>query len=217
MESIQRDVFTSGEADRWFERNRLVLKPQRDDPIVRAVEVLGLRPQRILEIGCANGWRLERLRLLCGADCWGIEPSAKAIAEGQARFDQLKLSVGTADILPYDAGAFDLVIFGFCFYLIDPTLHLRAVAEADRVLADTGMLAIFDFLTPRPYANPYSHKAGVQSHKFEFSRYFLAHPAYALIHRALDVAKGGLADPDSREAVDVLVKDMARAFPANPR
>lgn len=212
----QRDVFLGGEADQWFERNRSVLNPERDDIVVAALEYLGARPKRILEIGCANGWRLERLRTLFHAECAGIEPSDTAVEEGRGRFAELELSVGTADSLGHQAGAFDLVIFGFCFYLVDPALHFKVVAEADRVLADGGMLAIFDFLPPTPYYNDYAHKPGMRAHKLDFSRYFLAHPGFTLVHRALDIAKGDITDPDRREGVDVLIKSMPHAFHANP-
>jgi adenylyltransferase/sulfurtransferase len=41
--------------------------------------------------------------------------------------------------------ALDLVLFGFCLYLVDRKLISRVVAEADRVLKDTGFLGIVDF------------------------------------------------------------------------
>lgn len=212
----QRDVFLADEADRWFERNAAQLTSDRDDVVTEALRYVDLQPERILEIGCANGYRLEALRQRYSARCCGIEPSAQAVASGSAQFPQIELQIGAADSLPHADQSFDLVIFGFCFYLIDPAMHLRCVAEADRVLRDGGYLAIFDFQSPVPYHNSYSHRPGLRSYKFEFSRYFLAHPAYNMIHRQLNTPKGAARDPDRREGVDLLLKDMDRAFPANP-
>lgn len=214
--SSQRDIFLSDEADQWFDRNKTALVPDRPDPVFEAVSYVGIQPRRILEIGCANGWRLNRLHQKFGAECVGIDPSGKAITQGRETFPALDLRVGSADELPGATGEYDLVIFGFCLYLIDPNLHFRCIAEADRVLGDKGFLAIFDFLAPVPYHNIYSHREGVRSFKHEFSRYFLAHPAYNLIHRALDHGKSDLLDPDRREGVDILVKSLDNAFPFNP-
>lgn len=214
--SLQRDIFLAGEADQWFERNKAVLDSNRGDPVADALKIIGVKPKRVLEIGCANGWRLSRLRQAFTAECVGIDPSSRAIEQGLKEFAGIDLRVGAADRIPFAAREFDLVIFGFCFYLIDPDLHFQCVAEADRVLCDGGVLVISDFLTPFPYHNNYSHLDGVRSHKLEFSRYFLAHPGYNLIHRTLNHAQSELMNPDRREGIDILVKNMSCAFPPNP-
>lgn len=208
--------FAEGEADRWYERNAAVLARAKDDVLTESIQRLGLAPRRILEIGCANGWRLQRLAELTSARCAGVEPSALAVAAGREVFPGLELAVGTADHLPYADASFDLVVFGFCLYLVDPTLHFRAIAEADRVLASGGHLAIFDFQSAAPYHNNYHHKPGLQTFKMEFSRLLLAHPGYVLIHRELKRHGPEFAAFDQREGVDILLKDMDRAFPPNP-
>jgi ubiquinone/menaquinone biosynthesis C-methylase UbiE len=214
--SFQRDVFLAEEADQWFERNKERLTADRKDCLLEAINTIGLRPKRILEIGCANGWRLHQLHQSLGAQCVGLDPSQKAIAQGRRQFAGLDLRVGCADRIDCSDGTFDLVIFGFCFYLIDPTFHFRCVAEADRVLQDGGALAIHDFVVPMPYYNVYSHREGIRSYKIEVARYFLAHPAYSLIHRVLDYTRSELLNPDRREGVDILIKGLATAFPLNP-
>ncbi len=205
--TVQKRAFISEEGDRWFERNAAALENKADDVVLSAIDKIGLRPTRVLEIGCANGWRLRHLEKL-GAECYGVEPSAKAIAES----GNPNLLVGTADSLPFLDTDFDLVIFGFCLYLVDPALHFRAVAEADRVLQDRGVIAILDFIPPTHYFNDYSHRDGLRSHKMEFSKYFLASPAYSLVHREI----GPLKLPDDRIGVDILAKNQLHAFPRNP-
>src|SRR5579863_1599254 len=140
----QRATFSEGEGDAWFERNRskLVVGPHEME---RAIEVMQIRPQRILEIGCSNGYRLEKLRARFNAECVGIDPSQHAIINGRGSFPCLSLNVGTADSLEFNEGAFDLIIFGFCLYLCDPSDYFRIAAEADRVLSDPGWLIINDF------------------------------------------------------------------------
>ncbi|WP_194481656.1 class I SAM-dependent methyltransferase [Bradyrhizobium sp. CCBAU 53338] len=183
------------------------------DIVLATLQEIGVSPTSVLEIGCANGYRVARICDRFAARGFGIEPSSQAVADGRSRYPSLSLEIGTADRLPFADGQFDLVIFGFCLYLVDPRLHLRCVAEADRVLADGGVLAIYDFIEPVPYHNRYSHLEGVRSYKMEFSRYFLASPAYRLLRRNMSVPA---PQPDHSVGVDFLSKNLSAAFPPNP-
>ena len=42
----------------------------------------GIKPKKVFEIRASNGWRLDRIVQTYGAKCIGIEPSAKAVADG---------------------------------------------------------------------------------------------------------------------------------------
>jgi ubiquinone/menaquinone biosynthesis C-methylase UbiE len=208
----QRTAFSEGEGDAWFERNRTKLGVGPDE-MERAIEALQIRPKRILEIGCSNGHRLEKLRARFNAECVGIDPSQQAIADGKASYPGLSLTIGTADALGFHNGAFNLVIFGFCLYLCDPADYLRIAAEADRILSNPGWLVIYDFFTSSPRRQPYAHRPGLYSHKMEFSRLFTANPAYRLLARRYCEHGPELSyDPDEAIAIDVLRKDLARAF-----
>jgi SAM-dependent methyltransferase len=212
----QTDEFLLGEGDKWFSRNIGGLWKGQGDVLTNVISSLGLKPKKILEIGCADGWRLDLLAKSTGASGYGIEPSEQAVNAGKSRFPELDLRVGTADHLPFEDKTFDLVIFGFCACLIDPELQLRCVAEADRCLADGGFLAILDFQSAIPFHNNYHHLAGLKTYKMDYSRYFLAHPAYSLVHRQLMQRDTNFLDYNQRQGVDLLIKDMARAFPFNP-
>lgn len=216
-DSKQKTAFLTGEGDRWFERNQAHLSGGTDDIVVAAVDYLGIRPKAIFEIGAANGHRLAAMTKSFGASGAGIDPSAAAIEDGKATFPQLDLKVASADELPFESGAFDLVIVGFCMYLVDPAHHFKAVAEADRLLADGGAMVVFDFLADQPYHNDYAHLPGLRAHKMEYARMFMSHPSYSLVHRQLARKSENFLEPDWREGVDILVKNAADAFPANPR
>jgi SAM-dependent methyltransferase len=215
-ERSQKDVFLEGEGDAWYGRNLRHLREPGPDIVLTTLEGMGVAPKSVLEIGCANGYRVAQICARYGAVGSGIEPSGKAVADGRGRFPSLTLHVGTADVLPFADGQFDLVVFGFCLYLVDPRLHLRCVAEADRVLGDGGLLMIYDFIEPIPYHNEYAHRPGIRAQKMEFSRYFLASPAYRLLHRNMAHSEHGLARSDQAVGVDVLAKNCATAFPPNP-
>lgn len=203
----QRETFLNGEGDSYFARNSH-MKASPDDPVIAAIEQLGRQPRRILEIGCSNGWRLEYFRDQ-SSHCAGVDPSSQAIESNKSGMD---LRVGTAESLPFPDADFDLVIFGFCLYLVDPAHHFKAIAEADRVLKDGGMIANYDFIPPTHYYNDYSHVPGMRSYKMDFSKFFLASPSYALVYRKLSLFKGS----DERMGVDVLLKDQSAAFQKNP-
>jgi SAM-dependent methyltransferase len=218
----QKQIFLEGEGDAWHQRNRAAVNRRSTDPVIEAVAGLGWRPGRILEIGCGNGWRLALLRDLFGAACEGLDPSPAAVEEGRTRGGGVALRVGTADDLSaFAARSFDLVVFGFCLYLVDRADLFRTVAEADRVLADGGVLAIYDFCPPVPYTNPYAHDPRVSSYKMDYARAFLWNPAYVevrriLAHHAHQPGLDALANPDDRIAVTLLRKDVAAAYPSNP-
>ena len=162
---IQRDEFLATEGNQWFARNRSALdaaSPAREKIVDRlAGQLAPGRATRVLEIGCGQGQNLASLAARQPIEGHGIAPSSDAIACGAARYPGLRLQVGTADSLPFPDGAFDLVWFGFCLYLVDRSLLQRVVAEADRVLANGGLLAILDFDPDVPCARPYHHRPGL--------------------------------------------------------
>lgn len=187
----QSDIFLSGEGAAWAARN--VDCMGKDDPVTPALVDAGIRPRRVLEVGCGNGWRLVKLFEMFECAVFGIDPGAEKgswIGRGQA-----------ADLGWWDDGFFDLVIFGFCLYLVDPQDYFKAVSEADRVLADGGHLVIHDFPKPeRPWRTPYKHREGVFSHHVHFPDLWLSHPAYKVISE----------NPDG--SVTMLHKNLRTAF-----
>lgn len=216
----QRTQFIHSEGDAFFRRNQVALTQGElaaRDPVLRLLEGWGHPPAKVLEVGCANGWRLQQLVNRGAGSGFGIDPSPAAISEGKAAHPGLQLQVGTAESLPFADGSMDMVVFGFCLYLCDPADHFRIVAEADRVLADHGSLLVFDFDPPTPYRNAYAHQKAIFSYKFKFEQLFLAHPHYQLLSKTASAHGGGRAtNPDEQVAVSWLIKETATAWPANP-
>ena len=67
------------------------------------------------------------------------------------RYKKLNLKVGSSDNLDFDDLFFDVIILGFCLYLVDRNLIFKTVSEIDRTLKEGGILIINDFDTPFPY------------------------------------------------------------------
>jgi len=219
----QEDIFKNEEGDKWFERNiqssGIDLEERvSKDGIIASFGFLNRSPKNILEIGCSNGWRLEGLRRIYRCNCFGIDPSLKAINHGKAEYPEIDLRVSTADDLPYQDIFFDNVIMGFCLYLCDRDKLFKIAYEADRVLKDNGNLFILDFIPDFAYRNEYRHRGNISSYKMSYKEMFLWNPAYALIYREVFSHEGReyIENPDERIGIDVLCKNIDYAYPQNP-
>ena len=212
MTRKQRDVFLESEGNAWFARNARSLEARQlpeADPVL--VELLGISPPlpagtRVLEIGCGDGSRLAWLTEHLGWISAGTDPSEAAV--GQARRRGVDARQGTAEQLPFEDGAFDVVIFGFCLYLCDRDDLFRIAAEGDRVLGNPGWLVILDFYSPVPLQRDYHHRAGLYSYKMDYRALFTWHPHYTCMtqrvrHHADDSVTD---DPTQWVATSVLRK-----------
>ena len=169
---------------------------------------------RVLEIGCANGIKLESLRQNTKCVGYGIDPSKHAIRDGVQRYPLLNLKVGSANQLEFEDKFFDVVIFGFCLYLLDRDFVMRAVSESDRVLANNGYLMITDFDPVIPFRRPYKHIEGAFTYEMQYPNLWLANPAYSLVEKISFTHfadKFGL-DPQERLASWVLYKNTELGY-----
>jgi ubiquinone/menaquinone biosynthesis C-methylase UbiE len=134
---------------------------------------------RILEIGFGGGARLVWLKENRGFHCFGVNLSAQAVAAATAR--GISAYLGTADHLPFDDNAFDIVVFGFCLYLCDRSDLFRIACEADRVLKNPCWLLILGFYNPTPLKREYHHRAGLFSYKMDYRTLFTWNPGYTCL------------------------------------
>lgn len=224
----QADAFTEGEGDRWFERNRQALEdlePSQDE-ILNLIAMHGIEPRNALEIGAANGYRLNALASRYGCAGSGVDISAAAITDGRSQFPNLRLVTGRAHALPF-AEQFDVVIVNFVLHWVDRGLILRVVSEVDRVLSDGGFLLIGDFFPDRPVRRPYHHlpESGVYTYKQDYAAAFLASGCYETIERVVGMhstatppEKGGAANRTAtwllRKRLQGLYGDEEAAVPA---
>lgn len=192
---IQDDVFAAGEGDRWYERNRDALG--HDDWPLRLIERNALHPESVLEIGCANGWRLAAIAESGAPRLVGVDVSSAAISAGVSQ--TLDLSVGRADRLPIEEEFFDLVIVNYVFHWIDRSTILAAISETDRCVAPDGYLIVGDFLPDRPTKVPYHHLPddSVFTFKTDYAAAFTALSTYEVIDREIYNHDDPSAEPTS--------------------
>jgi len=213
---MQKDIFLSGEGDAWYRRNKsyfLSLNEDKDSVFDFIVEQK-ITPKSVLEIGCADGRRLNIINKAFNAKCYGLDVSSEAIKDGTKEYGNIQLSVGSADKLNFAEETFDLVIFGFCLYLCDRNDLFKIAAEADRVLKNNGMIIIKDFHPPYPYKNKYSHCDDIYSYKMDYSRLFTWNPAYTIFAQNI-LAHDENADRkliNERISLSLLYKDLTHAY-----
>lgn len=209
MRIKQEKAFLDGEADAWFNRNFTKLE-NPNDPVVKLVDEIADTSTRlvdVLEYGCANGWRLNTIRNM-GCRCHGIDPSQAAIKNGEIRFTGMDLKVGTMQTEAAPAGQVDILIYGFCLYLGEPVHLPNVVAIGDKALVNGGHLIIHDFDVDKPEMVTYHHQIGLFSYKMDYSKLWLANPAYTLVKKI---------KPDADTAIWLLRKDVEAAWPLTKR
>jgi SAM-dependent methyltransferase len=214
----QKNLFVNTEGDQWYARNKQSYSSSDQDLVIDTLRSIELIPKKVLEIGCSNGNRLASIKSAFNAETCGIDPSAKAVREGNIQFPDVGIQVGTADSLPFQNGAFDTIIFGFCLYLCDRHDLFKIAYEADRCLQDLGTLVIKDFLPPFPFKNKYSHHSGAYSYKMDYSKMFSWNPCYTEVARVVTSHTGyQLRDyPNERVGVTVIRKNFSSAYPDEP-
>jgi ubiquinone/menaquinone biosynthesis C-methylase UbiE len=180
----QKDVFIKQEGDQWFKRN--LDRDSNNFEDVNPLLPLVKDKFKLLEIGTSDGIKLDyiaRKKSNINLSLFGIDPSFDSISSGTQKYPSLNLKQGTSDKLDFDNEFFDIVILGFCLYLVDRDLLFKTIAEVDRVLKEGGYVVITDFETPYPIKRKYEHHKDCFSYKNNYSNFFLGGAHYTLINK----------------------------------
>jgi len=169
-------TFLGGEGDAWFKRN---LEAPLNPIVVNTLTSIDSKPKLIVEVGCGYGRYLNEMQKKYDCRCIGYDPSSSAIHHGKNSYPKLELHVGASE--SFWGLKIDIIVFGFCLYLVDRNDLFRIVGLADQCLNDGGHIVIHDFDVLHPEVIPYHHKAGVFSYKMDYPGLWLANPAYSLV------------------------------------
>jgi SAM-dependent methyltransferase len=187
----QNQIFLTSEGDSWHLRNQSDIQQKKLDEDLIIQEILKIKnidnskKLNILEIGCGNGYRLSWLQNNINSNCFGIDPSKKAVIDAVS--NGINVKQGTADLLEFETNSFDIIVFGFCLYLCDREDLFKIAAEADRVCKNPGWIIIQDFYNSNYFSNDYHHLEGIKSFKMDYRSIFLWHPFYECItHMIID-------------------------------
>lgn len=206
----QSDIFSNGEGDKWFLRNLSNLEKNFNPEEDRVISVLKkIKPtaantdQKLLEVGCGGGYRLNWIKDNLTIDAYGIDPSAKAIENASNLGVTAK--VGTAEQLAFPDSSFDYLVFGFCLYLCDRKDLFLIASEADRVLKDESYLVIYDFFSPTSRTVPYHHREGLITHKMDYRKLWSWHPNYLCVSHQITSHKSDSFSNDPEEWITISV------------
>lgn len=187
------------EAETYYLRNRERQWPQ-DDQVIPALADLPVTSA--LEIGAGDGGRLRRLADQHGCQIEGIEASLTAVFDAEQAGVQVHLGVAPDDLYTLESGKYDVIVIGFCMYLMSRSDLFTLAAETNRLLVDDGHLVVRDFLYPRALSKTYSHDPSRRIHKGDPSAPWTWSPQYVLVKRLQEI--GG--QPQDWQTVDVLRK-----------
>lgn len=215
---IQETAFIQSEADAWFERNsdNLLIPVDSNHHVIRAINRLSLPENgEFADLGGGSG--KVSARVLNMFPNWRghvLEPSGKAVQQGQEAFPALRFYQGSIT-RPSDMpnSLFDLVIVCGVFTWVDRCLLSQAVANVDSLIKQGGYLVVSDFDPAYPRANPYHHRSGLFTYKQDYSLPFLALNTYSLVLReSLSLSEHTGCDPedpyDTQWMTAVLRKDL---------
>ncbi len=94
---------------------------------------------RVLDVGCGTG---RNLPLYAGQVVIGLDPARESLARARRRAPNVALVRGSAEALPFKAGAFDTVVSGLVFCSVPDAA--KGLGEVRRVLAPDGELRMME-------------------------------------------------------------------------
>lgn len=185
-----RKLFLESEGDAYYLRNKKSLNEDIGFDVIFYTEFLKNSKflkdnMKIVEIGASNGRNLNYFKNNLNCEVSGIEPSSKAIADGNNKFfnGENFLLKGSSDSLPYNDESIDIVMFGFSLFWVGRKYLFRSISEADRILKTGGLLFITDFDTKVPFKRINIHNKDAYTYKMNYSNLFLSNPQYYLIEK----------------------------------
>lgn len=155
--------------DQWAEAGRAeAMEDGHRDVVHQVVEKMGIGPgERILDLGCGNGWATRLLaRRAPEVEAVGVDISPRMIARARARHDprlSARYEVAAFESLPFPDGYFDRVFsMESIYYAVDLGKALRQI---HRVLAPGGAAeVIIDFYLESPGTEVWGELVGVPMH-----------------------------------------------------
>ena len=160
------------EGDNWYQRNKKSLGCNFDIPLF-LLELYSIKPEKVLEIGAINGYRLAKIHDKYNSEVTGIEPSAKAIEDGKADYPIVRFIRSTCEDSDLEE-EFDLVIVNFVLHWVYRENLYMCVHKIDKMLKDGGCLIIGDFGPEYFFKRKYHHlkDADFCTWKMQYSELF---------------------------------------------
>ena len=172
-------------ADKYFLRNfHLYNDDLFDQKIVNLIKINNVKADKVLEIGCANGNKLNQYsKLLKSKKNYGVDFSKKAILNGKKRYKNLNLLNFSSLEIDKIKLNFDLIICGFFLYHLDRELIFQQFDLISKKLNDKGFLLIVDFDPLFKHSNKDFNEKNLVSYKMSYDNFLEESGLFELIYK----------------------------------
>tara|TARA_Y100000022_G_C13248433_1_gene375989 strand:- start:94 stop:777 length:684 start_codon:yes stop_codon:yes gene_type:complete len=173
------------EADKYFLRNLDFFNSTKSDyRIIDLIKVNKIKPNSILEIGCANGIKLNEYQINLNSKInFGIDLSSKAIKSGRKKFKKLKLIKLSSLEIEKIKMKFDLIICGFFLYLLDREEIFKQFDLIHKKLNKNGHLIIQDCDPLFKHTNSSVHNKDLKTFKMSYDNFLEESGLFKIIYK----------------------------------
>tara|TARA_A100001388_G_C28729270_1_gene480629 strand:+ start:675 stop:1328 length:654 start_codon:yes stop_codon:yes gene_type:complete len=177
------DLIRKKEADKYFVRNKDSLSV-KDEKIFNLIKINSIKANNILEIGCANGNRLNQYSKLCKSKkSYGVDISRKSILDGKRRYKDLKLlNISSIEIDKIKVN-FDFIICGFFLYHLDRELIFKQFDLIHEKLSKNGLLLIWDFDPLFKHSNKDSNTKKLITFKMSYDNFLVESGLFEIAYK----------------------------------
>ena len=199
--------FTNIDADNWFNRNKDKIQNTNIIDIITKQYFNNYidtnKKLKILEIGCANGFRLSQIQKYSNHSLTGIDLSEKAINEAKNNYPKINFICDNFnDMILTDR--YDVIICGFFLYYIAQEDLDNIITKINKHLNNNGKLIIIDFYSKNYIEKICIHRENLLMHKMDHSKLFTNNLNYILLSRNTILDDGNnYADSDINKYVTV--------------
>jgi SAM-dependent methyltransferase len=195
-------LLKKSEANKYYKRNMYYYNEGRDLPsfeknkiepggstdfIIDCFKTTKIKVNNILEIGCANGRKLEKYKAYFKSkkqyvNCYGIDLSSLAIKNGKKKYKNLKLFNYSSLQISKFKTKFDLIICGYFLYLLDREYLFKQFDLIFERLNTNGHLLIVDFDPLFPHHNKSGHNKKLNIYKMNLKNFIEASNLFKSIY-----------------------------------
>ena len=178
-------ILKNKKADKYFLRNvDFYNGDSLDERIINLLKSNNIKADKILEIGCANGFKLNQYsKLLKTKINYGVDLSKKAILSGKKKYKNLDLfNISSLEIDKIKPN-FDLIICGFFLYHLDREFIFHQFDLIYKKLNKNGLLLINDFDPLFKHSNKDFNTKDLISYKMSYDIFLLESGLFELIYK----------------------------------
>lgn len=128
-----------------FDEEAHIHIPHYEEVIEKCIEVARTLPKdaRIIDVGSATGYTLEKLRMAGFTDVWGVDSSRAMLAHSRVKENLIE-----SDVFPSHLGPFDLVLANWTLHFVEEReSYMRDIRSA---LKPGGIFILTDKMTSPP-------------------------------------------------------------------